>query len=131
MCPGLPMKRRLLNVLFALPLLLALASAACWFRSYRTRDRLAYRAESWLVALESNKGNVCLRLIHGSGPPPPPRPRPLLSRTANYGVLGMWAAYQDFEPFDELARPGWHWRRAASGDDDSAWANADADGGWV
>src|SRR3712207_6085287 len=68
------MKRHLRNALLALPPLLALASAACWSRSHRTRDRLGYRAETWLAALESEHGGLTLRLLHGSAPPPPLTP---------------------------------------------------------
>ena len=62
------MTRRLLNLLTALSLLLCVAAAALWVRSYQACDRLSWTGEAANVDLVASRGRAELTRVTGTAP---------------------------------------------------------------
>ena len=57
----MPLKKpRLLNLAAGVSLLLAIATAVLWVRSYRISDQLGWTGHTWTVAIMSSDGSVGL-----------------------------------------------------------------------
>ena len=100
------MKSRLLNLLTALALLLAVAVVALWVRSYRACDRLSWTGET-SIDLVASRGRAELSRVSGAGQPGTGRCPRFTHRTSEprQVVPGAWADLADG------AIPGVHYAR--------------------
>jgi hypothetical protein len=82
------MRRRLLNLLTALSLLLCVAAGVLWVRSYTWKEGLSFNSRTVYLSLLTRHGRLaCMADFKDFGPrAPPPGVRPFRRRQSNPGT---------------------------------------------
>jgi hypothetical protein len=101
-------KRRLLNLLTALSMLLCVAACMMWMRSDRTRDCLSASGPHWASAVESDAGRLSVVITWYEAPKPLPGWQFALHHQELYWdptlIPPVWAAF-GFEGRREIGLP--------------------------